>query len=987
MSDSEALSDRPVSASDALDPYYFIHDPSPVPPLPSADPHTPARDPGSIDRRGLVGVGELATPRWPRDDPHQVDRDENDSPWTIEAIDGEEVSEKEEVGFHVASPDPDAHLPSLQLSDHPVHTPARRLRTQRSTDESGGEEILYPRNVPAPLPLLDPPPVREKDKEKDKASASPRKHRSLTANRRSSTNPLQQQKSLHARHASAGGSPSRPIVPPASDFSHLPPSPSSSSIQQFLRSTGIGARTTTPQEKEKEKEKDPRHNAPLTSPTAHVAHSLLRGTQEGWSGLDDEATAEALRKLDGLSTKSARARMSVASLSGLRSRPNTPPKPAAGQWEGVSSDDAQPSSVSGLTRKGSRSSKDRHVYHQAAAVTDGLAESPLPDKSVKRSTSSSQRSSLNNPKRSSASSTTSASIPSLSPMGVGSSAGTSTTSISIRPGSSGKSARRNSASSDISVHSSSDAATALKDRVASLALSLPTADGSTMDELDVPPVPPLPKDLSGYKSPPSTASSAAFVMSPDSGKDKNDGYFDALSVSSTSSNKSAVPLTPSSVHVPYEQPPSSAHSSLQPTSPKTPSKKWSFSALNSLISSSPSSHSTSKHHSTSSSAAKSAPSTREIRKSLSRDHLSSASAISSTSSVSSSATKSASSSTLFDEYYSAQQPDAMRSAASLGSLGERGRSGHRTADSGPESTAHSTAPITIPRSQPVDGSAPLSPGGSLRKHSSKRLTPSSIPAYFRRSSSHSIHVPSTKSSAGAVAPPSPTFSTTTMTTSNDNGVRGASPTHNPPSSSAPHRKSSVLSLGGLLKSSSRKSLIGESREAALRDAASASEKVSSSSSSSSKRSSMGPNKLQKAEAEREKERKKEEKEREKEKKKEEKDRSESRISVLMGRKRGKVSVRPCPFYSCVVLTMLSFRRPSRQHLPQRNQSRRSISLPFKCRLLSPLLLKGLLASRVQGAVRLHQIPGPSRHPHLILSLPLLILLILPSHVRHHRPRD
>lgn len=72
------------------------------------EPITPARDPASIDRRGLVGVGELATPRWTRaprvdDDEDQADlafNDENrdyeqedpDSPWTIEAQDGETES-------------------------------------------------------------------------------------------------------------------------------------------------------------------------------------------------------------------------------------------------------------------------------------------------------------------------------------------------------------------------------------------------------------------------------------------------------------------------------------------------------------------------------------------------------------------------------------------------------------------------------------------------------------------------------------------------------------------------------------------------------------------------------------------------------------------------------------------------------------------------------------------------------------------------------
>ena len=83
------------------------------------EPVTPARDPASIDRRGLVGVGELATPRWTRaprvdDDEDQVDltlNDDNgdyeqedpDSPWTIEARDGE-VESVDHVGRTFPSP-------------------------------------------------------------------------------------------------------------------------------------------------------------------------------------------------------------------------------------------------------------------------------------------------------------------------------------------------------------------------------------------------------------------------------------------------------------------------------------------------------------------------------------------------------------------------------------------------------------------------------------------------------------------------------------------------------------------------------------------------------------------------------------------------------------------------------------------------------------------------------------------------------------------
>ena len=83
---------------------------------PTQDPVTPHRDPSKIDRRVLHGLGELATPRWTRtvasrdDDLHALDQDDldpplpeepeeidSDSPWTIEAIDGEEDEERDEV--------------------------------------------------------------------------------------------------------------------------------------------------------------------------------------------------------------------------------------------------------------------------------------------------------------------------------------------------------------------------------------------------------------------------------------------------------------------------------------------------------------------------------------------------------------------------------------------------------------------------------------------------------------------------------------------------------------------------------------------------------------------------------------------------------------------------------------------------------------------------------------------------------------------------
>jgi dual specificity tyrosine-phosphorylation-regulated kinase 2/3/4 len=86
------------------------------------DPVTPARDPAAIDRRGLVGVGELATPRWTRaprvddddalftrpepleEELEDLEVDAPDSPWTIEAVDGDGDGDEDydHVGiFHI----------------------------------------------------------------------------------------------------------------------------------------------------------------------------------------------------------------------------------------------------------------------------------------------------------------------------------------------------------------------------------------------------------------------------------------------------------------------------------------------------------------------------------------------------------------------------------------------------------------------------------------------------------------------------------------------------------------------------------------------------------------------------------------------------------------------------------------------------------------------------------------------------------------------
>ncbi|KAI0060872.1 hypothetical protein BV25DRAFT_910470 [Artomyces pyxidatus] len=451
------LPSRSASATSSLDPYYFsAHSPtdSPIPPLPDHphqsrtpetrhpvyEPVTPHKDPASIDRRVLHGLGELATPRWARsernrdsewegngdlDDVHEgpeplmqeEQEEEPDSPWTIEAVDGEDEERDEPT-----------EVRSIQ----------RTVRTRPSvTEESGGEEIVYPRQTSFDFPksgaharsgtrtpplsagassgappsaFLSPlhkakkrtsdefeldqsgtlvqkhkrtPSGSTLDKGKDDKSYA-RKHRSLGVGlpptslrdrqkdrRRESVSSggIQPKADRHVRQASATSSSSsshgevlhsRRVH--TTDFSHLPPSPSTSSIQQFLRHAGSNGAITASVSYASLKESQSHHSP-------NVAHSLLRGTQEGWSDLDDQATAEALRKLDGLSGKTgARVRSSVSLRPSSSSRPGTPAKTTS-QWEGVGSDNGKSSRRSSTHVRDSVVPKDKE---QPPAPPQGL---------------------------------------------------------------------------------------------------------------------------------------------------------------------------------------------------------------------------------------------------------------------------------------------------------------------------------------------------------------------------------------------------------------------------------------------------------------------------------------------------------------------------------------------------------------------------------------------------------------------------------------
>lgn len=821
----------------------------------------------------------------------------------------------------------------------------RKLRTRPSiADESGGEEILYPRNTIGPLfdlsslklnsddqtpkvaRLPDRPPLPNsdlslsppsafnlisrrarkrtsdefefdqsgslvskssgsgKDKAKDDKMTA-RRHRSLNASissakdikgkdRRRDSASLTITSNLKissaggktlerdAKQPSAGSTSSNvsdghhPRRGHATDYSHLPPSPSSSSIPHFLRHSGGTAPSQPSLPHSSSKDNLQSH------PPSSVAHSLLRGTQEGWSALDDEA----LRKLDGLTGKGARARASVGSFGrpSSSSRPGTPASKSGSQWEGLSTSDSGKSKRASGSAKDIASIKDK-IEHGRTVVAPATSDSQgteepsgwtapssdeqqshsvvVPDATPKKSNSASARLSFT-PKRGSTSSTTYTSTPSSRDSAF-MSAATSITSMSAASGRhSSSKGRRNSASSDISVHS----VDVMKDRVAFLAVN-----GDPVEDCAVPPVPPLPKDLSTFRSPPVTSSALAFPSIPPDDKVGNHDNQINRTISLEVPNYLSPPPSSSS-HRESQQYPSNSVNVSVPVVPKTPSKKWSFSsALNLKISSSPSSASSQK--STFPLSPRSVTFGQPLRKSTSKDKP-----------MSSSSSKGP---------WSTKQPDAMASAGSLVSLSsvgsvktpaqatnfsktpERNTVSSRPGTGSSVSTNHTTSALAAPPGR-------LSPTSSVRRSQSKRLTPSSIP-FFRRSSSQSMQLPVPPAN-GAISATSPTLlnmlSTSGLKQRTSPSLDCTSPSVSTPGTS--HKKHSVLSLGlpSLLKSSSRRSLHSDAKDAA---------KEAQKAKDAARELEKGRNKL--------------EKERQK---KEDKERSESRISMIMNRKRGKV---------------------------------------------------------------------------------------------------
>ncbi|KZV61322.1 hypothetical protein PENSPDRAFT_619246 [Peniophora sp. CONT] len=854
-----------------------------------------------------------------------------------------------------------------------IPTVDRQLHHRRSiADDSGAEEIVYPRSLPVNAPPLPPPPGtpsrapptnppaflspmrhakkrssdefehehaalvkhsrspsdtnRTPPKDKD-IVASSRKHRSLGAaavlsppaatvsnrekgreRRRESAStsvlpPAAASKDRHARHPSAGSvsSPRAHGHSATGDFSHLPPSPSSSSIQHFLRHVNsAGQITSSPPGSAK----DP----------AHVAHSLLRGTQESSSDLD----AEALRRLDGLGGKRG-SRASAAS------RPGTPARAKdrdSAQWEGVGSD------------KGSRRSSTHHDFssgadeggkRHAARLSTGFA----PKRGSAGSTTYTSASGSVGTPTTTASSRDSASL----------SAATSVTSMST--GTPKRGAKRNSGGSD---------ASGLED------------DEHHGREQGVPPVPPLPKDLAlrspppsshsgqfdpyaaqvprrlhgdpaASSLPPSASTDTAFsnissepAFSPNETEAEDDAspvavgtdayavttdveeYTHALTTDAEYTSSSSQQITshhprratspprraaspPRRAASPPRRAVSPPHRTASPptlqrraTTPpaasatistRTPSKKWSFTGG---FGKRPS-----QAHTTATSPAHSNGPVSSVSVGSKGSPLSAGgSASPRTATFPTQSRRSASRDRSTEPW---GHPEAMGSAASLSSLASSNQHHHlpsRTPDRHLSVQSGSSRPPT------AEAAGPMSPGGSVRRGASKRLTPSSIP-FFRRSSSQSM------------APPPPTSSSHGSTLEAHGNHRDRERDRTSPgidsSISTPgpaSKKSSMLSLGALLKgSSSRRNLADNSQTDYRSDRA---ERGTDRENVSGFGTGIGGRREREREREREKGKERERRaEGEGEsssrtpRKKDEKDpkeRSESRISVLM-RRRGK----------------------------------------------------------------------------------------------------
>ena len=266
------------------------------------------------------------------------------------------------------------------------------------------------------------------------------------------------------------------------DFSHLPPSPSSASINQFLRGSGsvnnFSSMGTPPGGISSTSYFSGSSKGSISLQRSNSGTVRSLSQKSGWEGKEvDPDTTEALRKLDGLSSTPGKSRMprgklSIGALS-ISSRPGTPP-PGKGKSE-------KRHSGKPTTPKGDESPLNNWVD-----LADDIPDVPLAaGRPSKISIGSLNRAE----KRASSSSTSYVGTPT-------SRDSQSLPTTSTTPSSSGanKTGRRASGGSDISARSE---ATPPAEAM---------ADGT---EPSVPPVPPLPKGYVSMRQGMTTSSFAA----------------------------------------------------------------------------------------------------------------------------------------------------------------------------------------------------------------------------------------------------------------------------------------------------------------------------------------------------------------------------------------------------------------------------------------------------------------------------------------------
>jgi dual specificity tyrosine-phosphorylation-regulated kinase 2/3/4 len=368
------------------------------------------------------------------------------------------------------------------------------------------------------------------------------------------------------------------IIASSHDFSHLPPSPSSSSIHQFLRQAHSSSSPANFQ--------PPPHNAPLppsaSYPTAmhHSSPRLSAPPPRSTSQhmlLEQQEKDEVLRRLDGLhrspsGSRSTKSRKSVGpEVSSVHSRPGTPPHPRSG------------SAHSNKSRKSLPPPPNPNSTHPSE-LDPNLP--PLDSHSLP-TTRSSIGTTGSSSKRASSSSTS---------MGTASTGPSAASLHTTRGGSSaageGARVRRNSNGSDVSSLRSEGA----------------LCDTYAGSGTDIPPVPPIPKGFASSRSstqplatlPPTSApaqvatpSTPPSVISPSASSfsfqsshshpqptlrdmqnlnEEDDRRREAQRLPSTSSTTS-IPLSP---NLP-SSPATTSVASLASSKPKV-SKKWSFSS-------------------------------------------------------------------------------------------------------------------------------------------------------------------------------------------------------------------------------------------------------------------------------------------------------------------------------------------------------------------------------------------------------------------------